>query len=99
MWYFLLNNVLTQSIPAVPVAEKDFNDIIANNDKPTTFRCLLSPVPNNTTIQWVQDGQLLSGENSNELTLNRSETGVYCCEVNGSTVRCAYIYIKSMSLM
>ena len=70
------------------------NNAVMNNNDPTTFRCLLPPVLNGTFIQWARDGIILEGGIGNELTVD-SETGVYCCMVDGITARCAYIYLRS----
>lgn len=78
-------------------AINEFSNTVATNDGPTTFSCLVPPIMNTTSIQWIRDGMELDGENNNEFTMNPSETGVYCCEVNGITVHCAYIYVKSTS--
>ena len=73
---------------------KGFNNVTIDNDDPTTFRCLVPPVENGTVIQWTRDG-VEDATVDNELTVSPSQTGVYCCAVDGVTVRCAYIYRRS----
>lgn len=70
------------------------NNVTVDNDNPTTFRCLVPPLPNGTVIQWTRDG-VVDATMGNEFTVDPSQTGVYCCVVDGLTVRCAYIYRRS----
>ena len=56
---------------------KGLNNVTIDNDNPTTFRCLISPVPNGTFIQWTRDG-VEDPTIDNELKVDPSQTGVYC---------------------
>ena len=89
MWFF----------PIELIRINFFSDRIVRVGEVVSFQCLMDS-PQFTALQWTRDGVVLS-ETGNILTVSitdTSDTGSYCCAVNGSVVHCGYIYVQGEQL-
>ena len=72
-----------------------FSNQVVTAGNVVSFQCLMES-PQFTTLQWTRDGMVLidTGNTLRVSVTGTSDTGSYCCAVNGSVVHCAYIYVQ-----
>ena len=66
---------------------------VASVGSSVTFNCFSQQPPPGTNIQWTRNGTALSEISpSLNITATVDNTGVYCCDVNGTIVNCGYLF-------